>query len=334
MSGLMPSFQLAHPRNVDDAIAERRRHLKGRFIAGGTDLLVNLRHGLSCPEVLVDLTGIEELSGIEANDRGLRVGAGVTVAALASNPVIASTYGAVAQAAEAVAGPGHRAMGTVGGNLCLDTRCIFYNQSEWWRRANSFCLKRDGDTCHVAPQGQRCHAAFTGDLAPALLSIGADVEVAGAAGRRCTPLGDIYTEDGRAHLTLADDELIVAVHLPSAPPPSAYAKIRVRGAIDYPLAGVAVALGVRSGVVESLCIAVTGTNSRPFVLADTDAMIGRPIDEQALQQIGRLVQRQVQPMRTTITSAHYRRIAAAALARRLAVTLFGQHGDDRRTYSQ
>ena len=330
MNGLMPSFQLARPRNVAEAVAERRRHVKGRFIAGGTDLLVNLRHGLSCPEALIDLTGIEELSGIEASDHGLRVGAGVTVAALAHNPMIASTYGAVAQAAETVAGPGHRAMGTVGGNLCLDTRCIFYNQSEWWRRANSFCLKRDGDTCHVAPQGRRCHAAFTGDLAPALLVIGADVEVAGAAGRRRIPLGDIYVEDGRAHLTLADDEIIVAVHLPSSPPPSAYAKIRVRGAIDYPLAGVAVALGVRSSLVESLRIAVTGTNSRPFVLADTDAMIGRPIDEQALQQIDRLVQRQVQPMRTTITSAHYRRIAAAALARRLTATLFGEYCDDRR----
>lgn len=330
MSGLLPVFQLARPRNVADAIAECRQQVKGRFIAGGTDLMVNLRHGLSCPEVLIDLTGIEELSGIDANDHGVRVGAGVTIAALARSPVIASTYGAVTQAAAAVAGPGHRAMGTVGGNLCLDTRCIFYNQSEWWRRANSFCLKRDGDTCHVAPQGRRCHAAFTGDLAPALLVIGADVEVAGAAGRRYIPLGDIYAEDGRAHLTLADHELIVAVHLPSSPPPSAYAKIRVRGAVDYPLAGVAVALGVRSGLVESLRIAVTGTNSRPFVLADTDVMIGRPIDEQALQHIDGLVQRQVQPMRTTIAPAHYRRLAAAALARRLTATLSGEHSGGRR----
>ena len=331
MSGLMPSFQLARPRDIAEAIAERRQHMKGRFIAGGTDLLVNLRHGLSRPDALIDVTGIEELSGIEANDRGLRIGAGVTIAVLARNPLIASTYGAVTQAAAAVAGPGHRAMGTVGGNLCLDTRCIFYNQSEWWRHANSFCLKRDGDICHVAPQGRHCHAAFTGDLAPALLAIGANVEVASAAGRRCVPLGDIYADDGRAHLLLADDELIVAVHLPSSPPPSAYAKIRIRGAIDYPLAGVAVALGVRSGLVESLRIAVTGTNSRPLVLAHTDAMIGHPIDEQALQQIDRLVQRQVQPMRTTITSAHYRRIAAAALARGLTATLFGEHSGDCRT---
>jgi 4-hydroxybenzoyl-CoA reductase subunit beta len=216
-------------------------------------------------------------------------------------------------------------MGTVGGNLCLDTRCIYYNQSEWWRSANKYCLKYRGDICHVAPQGQHCHAAFTGDLAPAMLALGAEVEIANASGRRRIPLSDMYIEDGRAHLALAEDELVVAALLPPGPPPSAYAKIRVRGAIDYPLAGVAVALAVADGVVKSLCIGLTGTNSRPFVLAGTDVIIGRPIDEKALQEIDRLVQKQVQPMRTTIASAQYRRLAAAALARRMTAALFGNN---------
>jgi len=324
MSAPMPAFELTRPRDVAEAIAERRRNANSRFIAGGTDLLANVRHGLSNPELLVDLSGIDELSGIRTSEHGVRVGAGVTLTALTRNAVIASNYRAVAQAAEAVAGPGHRALGTLGGNLCLDTRCIFYNQSEWWRRANSFCLKRHGDTCHVAPQGQRCHAAYTGDLAPALLAIGAEVEIAGMESRRRVPLSDIYVEDGRAHLALADDDLLVAVHLPPGPPPSAYAKIRVRGAIDYPLAGVAVTLGARSSIVESLRIAVTGTNSRPFLLVGTNAMIGRQIDEKTLQEIERLVQKQVQPMRTTTTSAQYRRLAAAALARRLTAALFDE----------
>ncbi len=324
MSGPMPSFQITSPRNVADAVAERCRQVNSRFIAGGTDLITNMRHGLSSPELLIDLSSIDELSTVETNERGLKLGAGVTIAALTRNSVIASHYRAVAQAAEAIAGPGHRVMGTVGGNLCLDTRCIFYNQSEWWRRSNSFCLKRNGDTCHVAPQGQRCHAAFTGDLAPALLVLGTDVEIASMRGRRRIPLGDIYVEDGRAHLALGDDELVIAVHLPPASALSAYSKIRVRGAIDYPLAGVAVALGVRSGTVESLRIALTGTNSRPFVLVGTDAVIGRQIDDKALQEIEQLVQRQVQPMRTTTMPAHYRRLAAAALARRLTRALFDE----------
>ena len=248
---------------------------------------------------------------------GVTIGAGVTIAALARHESIADRYKALSQAAQAIAGPAHRAMATVGGNLCLDTRCIYYNQSEWWRSANAYCLKNRGDICHVAPQGRRCHAAFTGDLAPALLVLGAKIDIAGPQGRRQIPLSDLYIEDGKAHLTLADSELIVAVHLPANQPPSTYEKIRIRSAIDFPLAGVAVALAASGSIISSLRIALTGTNSRPFLLAGTDAFVGRPIDEKLLQEIERLVQKQVQPMRTTLTSANYRRVAASALARRL-----------------
>jgi 4-hydroxybenzoyl-CoA reductase subunit beta len=212
-------------------------------------------------------------------------------------------------------------MATVGGNLCLDTRCIYYNQSEWWRHANAYCLKNRGETCHVAPQGQRCHAAFTGDLAPALLIFGAEIDIVGAGGRRRISLSDLYVEDGKAHLTLAAGELIVAVHLPSDPPSSAYAKIRSRAAIDYPLAGVAVALAASGTIISSLRVALTGTNSRPFLLAGTEEFSGRSVDEKLLAEIDRLVQKQVQPMRTTLTSANYRRVVAAALARRLTASL-------------
>ena len=214
----------------------------------------------------------------------------------------------------------------MGGNLCLDTRCIYYNQSEWWRRANGYCLKHRGDICHVAPQGQHCHATFSGDLAPALMILNAEVEIAGNAGRRSLPLADLYVEDGRAHLVLGDDEIVVAVHLPLDPPPSMYTKARTRGAIDFPLAGVAVALAAEDGQVATLRVGLTGTNSRPFLLEGTDAFIGRPLDKAALAQLERLVQKQVQPMRTTLASAHYRRLVASALARRLAADLFSHSG--------
>ncbi len=317
MSGALPALSLVQPTNVADAISIRRQYPKSRFIAGGTDLVAAMRRGLFEPDLLIDLSSIDELAKIERSPQGLRIGAGVTIAALARSTAMASEHRAVCQAAGAIAGPGHRSMGTIGGNLCLDTRCMFYNQSDWWRRANGYCLKRYGDVCHVAPQGQRCHAAFTGDLAPALLVLDAQIEIAGREGTRCIPLGELYVEDGRAHLTLADDEIIVAVRLPAITPPSTYGKVRVRGAIDYPLAGVAVALRLRAGAVESIRIALTGTNSRPFVLNGTDSLVGRPVDDHRLQQIERLVQKQVRPMRTTITSAQHRRVAAAALASRL-----------------
>jgi 4-hydroxybenzoyl-CoA reductase subunit beta len=280
-----------------------------------------MRRGINRPELLVDLSCIDELTAIQTSDDGVTIGAGANIAALAGNDLIVARYGALAQAAAAIAGPGHRVMGTVGGNLCLDTRCIYYNQSEWWRSANDYCLKNHGSVCHVAPQGQRCHAAFSGDLAPALLVLDAQVDIAGRQGNRRIPLSQLYVEDGKAHLALADGELITAVHLPSDPLPSAYAKLRTRAAIDFPLAGVAVALLTSATEIVSLRLALTGTNSRPFLLAGTEAFTGRSIDDELLQEVDRLVQRQVKPMRTTLTSANYRRLAAASLAKRLIATL-------------
>ena len=324
MSTPLAEFRLVQPGTVNEAIAARLKQPGSRFIAGGTDLIVNMRRGITRPELLVDLSGIDELTEITANELGMVIGTGVTLAALIRKPEIAGRYRALVQAAEAIAAPGHRAIGTVGGNLCLDTRCIYYNQSEWWRSANAYCLKNRGDICHVAPQGQRCHAAFAGDLAPALLVLGAEIDIAGPQGQRRIPLSELYIEDGKAHLTLTDGELLVALHLPANPPPSAYAKIRLRGAIDFPLAGVAVALAATGSNVKSLRIALTGTNSRPFLVAGTEPFAGRPIDENLLQELDRLVQKQVQPMRTTIASANYRRVAAAALARRLVKKLFAE----------
>lgn len=324
MSTSLAEFRLVQPGTVNEAIAARLKQPGSRFIAGGTDLIVNMRRGITRPDLLVDLSGIDELTEITANELGMVIGTGVTLAALTRNPEIAGRYRALVQAAEAIAAPGHRAIGTVGGNLCLDTRCIYYNQSEWWRSAHAYCLKNRGDVCHVAPQGQRCHAAFSGDLAPALLVFGAEIDIAGPQGQRRIPLSELYIEDGKAHLALTDGELLVALHLPANPPPSAYAKIRLRGAIDFPLAGVAVALAATGSNVKSLRIALTGTNSRPFLLAGTETFAGRPVDEKLLHELDRLVQKQVQPMRTTIASANYRRVAAAALARRLTAKLFAE----------
>jgi 4-hydroxybenzoyl-CoA reductase subunit beta len=321
MSAPLPDFGIVRPSAIEAALTARRDHKQSRFLAGGTDLVVNMRRGLAKPETIIDLSAIDELGGLKVDSDGVRIGATVTLAEIAAAPEIQSRYRAVREAAAAIAGPGHRAVATIGGNLCLDTRCIYYNQSEWWRRANGYCLKHAGTTCHVAPQGNRCHAAFSGDLAPAFMVFDAEVEIAGLEGRRRIALAELYAEDGRAHLTLADDELIVAVFLPPDAPPSGYLKTRVRGAIDFPLAGVAVALGFEAGVVRTLRVALTGTNSRPFLLAETESFLGKPLDEPALRRLDKLVQKQVQPMRTTLVSAQYRRLAAATQACRLAARL-------------
>jgi 4-hydroxybenzoyl-CoA reductase subunit beta len=317
----LPNFALARPRDVESAVAMRGQESASRFLAGGTDLVVNLRRGLDQPALLIDLSDIDELQKLFVTETGAHIGACTTLAALAETPAIHERYRAVAEAASVVAGPGTRGLATVGGNLCLQTRCIYYNQSEWWRRSNSYCLKRQGSICHVAPQGQHCHAAFSGDLAPALMVLDAQIEIAGKMRRRRIPLADLYREDGRDHLALGPDEVLVAVHLPPDPPSSSYAKARVRGAVDFPLAGVAVALAAENGRIVLLRVGLTGTNSRPFLLEGAEALLGRALDADALQQLESLVQKQAQPMRTTTASAHYRRLAAAALVRRLASRL-------------
>jgi len=324
MSQSLPDFALLRPRDVEQAIAARGRDAGSRFLAGGTDLIVNLRRGLGRPALLIDLTTIEELRALSIGEDGARIGACLTLAALAETPAIRDRYPAVAEAAGQIAGAATRSLATVGGNLCLQTRCIYYNQSEWWRRSNNYCLKHQGNICHVAPQGQRCHAAFSGDLAPALLVLDAEVELAGRSGRRRLPLTELYREDGRDHLAVAGDEILVAVHLAPDPPRSGYAKVRTRGAIDFPLAGAAVALALEDEKLSLLRVALTGTNSRPFRLAGTEALLGRALDADVLRQLETLVQKQVEPMRTTTASAHYRRLAAAALVRKVATALATQ----------
>lgn len=316
---MLPQFSLHRPRDLAEATALLAGDPGARVLAGGTDLIANLRDGLGVPSILVDLASIEELAAISPAGQGLRIGARVTLAQLAADARIRTVFPAIAEAAASIAGPAHRNAATVGGNLCLDTRCVFYNQSEWWRRSNGYCLKYRGDVCHVAPQAVSCQAAYSGDLAPALLALGAEVEIAGTKGSRCIALADLYVEDGAAHLALRAGEIVAAVNVPAAMAHlrCGYRKARARGAIDFPLAGVAVALCVEGGSLQSLRIAITGTNARPFVLQGTTELIGGAPDETLYSAIGKLVQHQVRPLRTTATAANYRRQVASVLAQRL-----------------
>ena len=321
MSASLAGLRLQQPATIAEAVAAFAAHGDARYLAGGTDLLVNMRRGIAQPPHLIDLSRVAALKGARDDGEEFVIGAGVTVAEIAADTTVAARYPALAQAAAAIAAPSHRAVATLGGNLCLDTRCVYYNQSEWWRKSNGWCLKHRGDTCHVAPRGERCHAAFSGDMAPALLALGASVDIEGPDGARNMPLGDLYVEDGRAHLTLAPGEILVAARLPARAQKSGYDKARTRGAIDYPLAGVAAVLALREGVVETLRIGLTGLNSRPFLLEGTEGFAGRAVDAALLGEIDKLVQKQVQPMRTTLAASNYRRLAAAALAQRLVQRL-------------
>lgn len=322
MERLAP-FELLRPRTLAQAIDALAAAPGARAIAGGTDLVPNLRRGLGVTARVVDLAGVAGLDALDVRGAGARIGAGVTIARLAADRRVQSALPAVAQAAASVAAPALREAATVGGNLCADTRCAWYNQSAWWRASNGYCLKYGGERCHVAPTGDRCHAAYAGDLAPALIACGARAEIAGPAGTREIAIEDLWRDDGRAHLALAPAEILVAIQLPAQPrgAASGYRKARMRASIDFPLAGVAARLVLGDGRVATLDVALTGTNSRPFRLDGTDAMRGRPVDDALLDDLARAVRRQVSPMRTTLAQPHWRREVAATEARRLLCAL-------------
>jgi len=333
----LPQFELVRPKTVDEVIKARAAHPDARLLGGGTDLIVNIRRGIVAPPVLIDVNAVSELRAIKADARGIEVGASVTLAELARHPDVARHYPVVAQAAGSIAGPTHRNMGTVGGNLCLDTRCLFYNQSEWWRSANNHCLKTSGDICHVAPKSRGvCFATYSGDLAPALLTLNAEVDLAGPAGKRTIALDRLYigysrqdqpiTEtlgDGKYYLALRPGELVTAVRARNTLGlRSAYDKIRIRRSIEYPVTGVAVALRRDGDTLAELRVAFTGTNPRPVLLEGTAALCGGAFDAPVLKGLDELGRDQIMSMKTTFTPGHYRRRVAGVLARRLVTRLF------------
>ncbi len=322
----LTEFTLHRPATAVEAAAMLAAHPDARILAGGTDLLNNLRNGLGSPSALIDIGGIAGFSTIAADGAGgLVLGAGVTLVTLATEATIGQAFPALAQAAVAVAAPAHRSVATLGGNLFVDTRCAYYNQSEWWRRANAYCLKHRGEICHVAPQGTHCHAAYCGDVAPALLALDASVDLVAPEGTRRIPLGQLYADDGAQPFTLRAGELVTAIRIPPSPADarSGYRKCRIRGAIDFPLAGVAARVAMHDGRLAHLAVALTGTNSRPFLLEGSDALLGAAPDDACLTALSRLVQKQAGPKRTTLVGAHYRRLVAAALASRLVAQLAG-----------
>jgi 4-hydroxybenzoyl-CoA reductase subunit beta len=319
----MPDFQYLRPTTAADAVAMRAANASSRYIAGGTDLLPNIRRGLVETSVVIDLGGVAELTHIELGKDALRIGAGTTLAAIAGDATIRAGFTALAEAAEAVAGPTHRTAATLGGNLCLDTRCVYYNQSEYWRESNNYCMKLKGDGCRVAKKSKRCYAAFSGDVAPALIALAAEVEMLSPRGSRRIAIADLYRDDGMAWLTLAADELLVGVHIPLSDGWStSYEKIRVRGAIDFPLAGVAVALKRKGDAIDDLRIACTGVSSRPLAVEGLAELAGKPLDAAALATITAQTEIAASAMRTTVVDMLYRRGVAPVLARRITERLW------------
>jgi 4-hydroxybenzoyl-CoA reductase subunit beta len=313
----LPQFKLLRPRTLDEALSLLAKHSDAqggphslRIVAGGTDLIPSMRQKLFEPQFVLDIRHIAELNGISQRGSAIEIGALTSLTTIEHSSVLQRRYPVLTEAAATVASPLLRNMGTIGGNICLDTRCLWYNQSLTWRRGCGFCIKKDGDLCHVAPGGTRCWAAFSGDTPPALLCLNAEIEIAGATGLRRLPMRDFYTNDGIAYRNLQPNEILTRVFLPesSADYRGVYRKLRVRGSIDYPLAGVAVVMKRSNGRIADARVAITAVNPAPLLVKGaSELLIGKMVDEAVAEAVGNLAAKTAKPLTTSALTPEYRR---------------------------
>jgi 4-hydroxybenzoyl-CoA reductase subunit beta len=296
----LPVFEYVRPASVDDVLRELADHPgECLLVAGGTDAVPNLKHRLHEPKRVVSLAGVTELKAVREDAAGLHLGALVTLTALTRLPQLVRDFPATARAASLVASPQIRNMGTLGGNLCLDTRCTYYNQTYFWREALGFCLKKDGVVCHVVPQGKRCVAAHSSDVAPTLIAYGAEVEIAGPGGRRSVSCDSFFVGDGIHNNILKPDELVTRVTLPAAARGlrGAYRKLRPRAAIDFPMLSVAGAARGSATKLESLRIVVSALGAKPRLLGSLDPLVvGRPASEETFAAVAAAAHKQCRPL--------------------------------------
>jgi 4-hydroxybenzoyl-CoA reductase subunit beta len=297
----LPRFHYVSPSSVQEAAERLAEAGDAIVVAGGTDVLPNMKRRQQTPSTLIGLRRIQELVGVEAGD-GLTLGAGLTLASLLRLPQLGGAYAGLRQAAAQVATPLLRNMGTLGGNLCLDTRCNYYDQSQEWRKAIGFCLKKDGDTCWVAPSSARCLAVSSTDTAPMLVALQAWVTLVAADRTRRIPVSSLYQNDGIHYLTRQPTEILTAVHLPRLDGwRSAYWKLRRRGSFDFPVLSAAVAVKLAAdGAVEDARIVLGAVSSRPVESDQAAAsLVGRPLTDAAIARAAELAAGPARPMDNT-----------------------------------
>ncbi len=318
----LPRFEWVRPASL----AELREHLarhghESLIVAGGTDAVPNLKHGLHEPGFVVHLGGIPELAFIRDDAAGVHLGPLVTLSTIHEHEGLRREFPSLAKAAGLVAGPQLRNMGTLGGNLCLDTRCTYYNQTLFWRQALGFCLKKDGTICHVVPQGKRCVAAHSSDVAPVLITLAAEVEISGAAGTRVIPVEEFFVPDGIHNNVLQPGEVVTRISIPAASRglSAGYQKLRPRQAIDFPMLSVAFAARVAGspGACEEARLVVSAIAAKPRTVNGVlDAVRGRPLDAAAAAAIAELARKQCQPLINVPYDQEYRREMVPVFVRR------------------
>ena len=308
----LPPFRYLAPRSLEQAtemLAQEGE--QAMLVAGGTDLYPNMKRRQFTPPVLIGLQGIAALKPINGSpQQGMRLGAGVTLTELAQHPVMREHYAALATAAGAVSTPQLRTMGTIGGNVLLDTRCNYYNQTEFWRHSIGYCMKKDGDVCLVAPGSPRCWAISSADTAPVLVSLDAQVRLVSTRGERVIPIRELFRDDGMHPYTRASDEILTEILLPPAAGwRSVYVKVRRRGSFDFPILGVAAALRFAGdGTVADARLTLGAVASHPVEATEAvKPLLGQRLTPELIAEVATLASKRSKPLDNADLTINYRK---------------------------
>ena len=317
----LPPFRYLAPRSVEQAVEMLAQEgEQAMLVAGGTDLYPNMKRRQFAPPVLIGLRAITALKTMEVLPaQSLRIGSGVTLTALAEDPLVQQAYPALATAAASISTPQLRNAGTIGGNVLLDTRCNYYNQTEFWRQSIGYCMKKDGDICLVAPGSPRCWAISSADTAPVLVTLRAQVRLVSARGERWLSIAQLYRDDGMRPYTIAADEILTDIMLPPANGwRSAYIKLRRRGSFDFPILGVAAALLMASdGTVADARMTLGAVASHPVEVPDAIALlIGQRPTPELIEEVATVAARRAKPLDNADLTINYRKQVTPVYIRR------------------
>ncbi len=319
----LPPFRYLAPSEAREAARMLSDHgPEAMPVAGGTDLYPNMKRRQFEPKVLVGLRGLGGLRELKGSPKkGIEIGGLLTLTEIAESDMLLSGYPALARSAGLVSSPILRNMGTIGGNLCIDTRCNYYNQNFEWREAIHFCMKKDGDICWVAPGSKRCWAIASSDTAPVFMALEAEVTLVGPEGERRIRVGDLYKQDGIDYTTKRPDEVLSKIHVPPVDGTRAtYLKLRRRGSIDFPIVGVAAALKtVSDGTVEKARIVLTAVESAPVEATKAEQMlVGQKLTTELIQEAAAAAYRPARPLdNTDLTHDYRKKMARVYVARAL-----------------
>jgi 4-hydroxybenzoyl-CoA reductase subunit beta len=317
----LPPFRYAAPATAPDAARLLADYGPDAMpVAGGTDLFPNMKRRQFTPRVVVALRGVTEAYGVDVNG-GLGLGAMTTLTEVANHPLIRERWPAIARAASLVSSPPLRNAGTIGGNLCVDTRCNYYNQTEFWRASIGYCMKKDGHVCLVAPGSDVCWALSSSDTAPVMIALGAEVTLVGPADQRRIAVRDLYGPDGMAYLAKRPDEILTRIHVPDRTGwTMTYRKVRRRGSIDFPILGVAAAVRLGPGrAVEEARIVLGAVHTAPVVAEEAEAFLrGRVLDGETIEMAAGIAYKPAKPLdNADLSYAWRKRMARVEVARAL-----------------